>query len=125
LARSTLLWGRPVRRGLLTTLCTTLVLILFSALVFHFTPISEALLPVTSLGILVVSAFIGGLVGAREAGIRGLFHGLVIGVIFFVLIAALAFIVAPEAFAVMHIVKKLLACVIPGACGGMIGVSMS
>lgn len=125
MARSTVFWGRPIRRGLLSTLCTAFLLILISALIFHFTPISEAFLPITSLIILSVSAFVGGCVGAREAGIRGLLHGIIIGTVFFLLIAILALIIAPETLAIIHIIKKLLACVVAGALGGILGISMS
>lgn len=117
--------GRPVRRGILTALCTALLLILISALLFHFTPLSERFLPIFSLLILIVSVFFGSLVGAREAGIRGLLHGLIIGTIFFIVIAILSAIIAPGSLALLPFIKKLLACVIAGICGGMVGVSMS
>lgn len=125
MARSTLFWGRPVRRGLLSALCTALFLILISALIFHFTPISEAFLPITSLGILAVSTFGGGFVGAREAGIKGFLHGIVIGSVFFVLVTILALIIGPAGVGLMILIKKLLVCVIAGVFGGIIGVSMS
>ena len=125
MGNSTLFWGRPVRRGILIALCTALLLILISALLFHFTPLSEALLPITSLTILVISAFIGSFVGAREAGIRGLLHGLIIGLLFFIVIAILSAVIAPGSLALFFFLKKLLACIIAGMCGGMIGVSMS
>lgn len=124
MAKASLL-GRPVRRGTLTALCTALLLILICALLFHFTPLSEALLPIFSLVILVISVFFGSLVGAREAGIRGLLHGLIIGAIVFIVIAILSFVIAPGSLGLLPFVKKLLACVIAGICGGMVGVSMS
>lgn len=117
--------GRPVRRGILTALFTALLFILISAFLFHFTPVSEALLPIFSLLILVVSVFFGSLVGAREAGIRGLLHGLIIGTIVFIIIVLLSFVIAPGSMALLPLVKKLLACIIAGICGGMVGVSMS
>lgn len=125
MARSTLCWGRPVRRGLLSSLFTVLFLILISALIFHFTSLSECYLPLISLFILGISTFVGGLVGAREAGISGLFHGIIIGTIFFILVAILALIIAPTALAIIQIIKKLLVCVICGALGGLIGVALS
>lgn len=125
MAKSSLIWGRPVRRGILTALVAALSLILICALLFHFTPLSESLLPVFSLIILIASVFLGSLVGAREAGIKGLLHGLVIGLIFFILIAILSAIIAPGSLALLVLVKKLLGCLIAGICGGMIGVSMS
>lgn len=125
MANSTFFWGRPVRRGILSALFSALLLILIAALIFHFTPLSESLLPITSLLILVISAFIGGFVGAREAGIRGLLHGMIIGCIFFILVALISSILAPGSLAFLVFIKKFLACLIAGTCGGILGVSMS
>lgn len=125
MGKSALIWGRPVRRGVLTALCAAILLILISALLFHFTPLSESLLPVTSLSILIISAFIGSFVGAREAAIKGLLHGLIIGTIFFIVVALVSTIIAPGSLVLTVFIKKLLACLISGICGGMVGVSMS
>jgi putative membrane protein (TIGR04086 family) len=125
LGKSTLVWGRPVRRGVLSALCAAILLILISALIFHFTPLSESLLPITSLLILIVSAFLGSFVGAREAGIRGLLHGVIIGTIFFIVVALVSTILSPGSFVFFVLIKKLLACLIAGICGGIVGVSMT
>lgn len=125
MANGSFLFGRSVRRGIITALSTALILILLFALLFHFTPLSESLLPLMSLLILIVSVFFGSMVGAREAGIRGLFHGLIIGSIFFIFIAIISAFIAPGTLALWALAKKLLACLLAGIVGGMIGVSMS
>jgi len=115
--------GGPIIGGVIITVCTALLLALITALLFHFTPVSEIYLTIAALGIIVISTFVGGLVGARVAGSKGLINGLAIGLIFFILITGISVVCCPEHLAFSFIVKKLVACVIAGSCGGIIGVS--
>ncbi|ATW24345.1 TIGR04086 family membrane protein [Candidatus Formimonas warabiya] len=82
---------KPVFRGLLVTYLLILILSLLLGLVFYFTPLSEIWMNSLGVAITTLSLFFGGRTAAKAAGNRGLFHGLIIGLIFVILMILISF----------------------------------
>ncbi|HBT19985.1 MAG TPA: TIGR04086 family membrane protein [Peptococcaceae bacterium] len=114
---------RKVLLGLPAAIVTAFTLSIIISLIFHFTSISELYLPITALAVVVISTFIGGLIGASTVGSRGLLSGMIVGLSFFVLITAFSFL-HPEQLTLVNTIKKIAVCIISGGLGGIIGVSL-
>ena len=123
LASSGNTFGGSIIAGFIYSIIVAVILSVISGLLFHFTPLAETLLPYFTIGILVLSSFYGGFRGARSVGSRGLFTGLAVGLLLFIVIFALTAVICPEYLGAVALVKKVLACLVAGGCGGVVGVS--
>ncbi len=111
-------------KGLLVTLILSVVLIIVCGLIFHFSSTSENLLPWVTAFILFFSVLAGSTMAARQAGTKGLVHGIGVGILFFLAIWFLV-VLLPGSFAVISMTYKLLIAVTGGALGGVLGVAVS
>lgn len=73
---------KPVLKGVLISLCVSLVAILFFAFLLRFTNISENLISPVNQVIKGVSIFLGVLFGMRRVKSNGIINGLLIGFLF-------------------------------------------
>ena len=92
--------------------------------VYHFSDIMESTLPLGISIILLMAVFGGGFSAAKRAGNRGLFHGLGVGVVIFILIWILMALFLPAGVTFIPLVQKLLICLLGGALGGVIGIAL-
>lgn len=113
-----------VLKGSFLTLAISLFLSIGAGIVYHFSSITEQTLPWSAAIILAASAFGGSLAAGKEAGNRGLYHGLAVGLLFFLAVWLAAGLLLPGQ-AVLGIVHKLLISASAGALGGVIGVGLS
>jgi putative membrane protein (TIGR04086 family) len=114
-----------VARG---TLAAVIVTILGSAalgLVYYFTGLPEGTLPWVATGVFILGVFVGGGLAAQIAGSRGLFHGLAVAVSFFIISWLITGLLLPAPVLFPGILSKFLLCVMSGALGGILGVSMA
>ena len=110
----------PLLYGYLHAVILVVLLAAFTGLVFHFSSLSESNLRTFSIVIIVVSVFWGGFKAAQSSGSRGLFHGLMVGLLFLLTTIVITFLISePLIFKV--IVDRLLFCVLGGCLGGVIG----
>lgn len=109
-------------KGGMVALGFTLFLTLMLALLVQFTSLREANLPVGGTVIVVISTMAGGWFAAKEAGTRGLWHGLGVGVLFalFALIISLSFF--SDSFSWLGLLKKTVWSGLGGILGGILGV---
>lgn len=114
-----------IGRGLLAALAIAIVLSLLSTLLLHFSNLSEKFLPWIAAFILLISAFFGSGLAAARAGNKGLFHGLGVGLGFFVLIWLLGMLLFPKPITLLDLLGKLLLTVSAGALGGILGVNLA
>lgn len=113
-----------VLKGTFLTVAVSLLLSASAGAVYHFSSITEQTLPWIAAGILAVSAFSGSLAAGKEAGNKGLYHGLAVGTLFFFAVWLAAGLIMPGQAAV-GIVYKLLIAAGAGALGGIVGVGLS
>ncbi len=110
---------KPVLKGVVVSLCVSLVCILFFAFLLRFTNISESLITPVNQVIKGVSIFIGVFVGMRKVKEKGILNGLLIG-FFFTILAFLVFSLLDGQF---DFDKTLLNDIIFGSIiGGICGI---
>lgn len=113
-----------VLKGTFLTLAVSLALSVGTGVVYHVSSVTEQTLPWFTGAILAVSAFSGSLAAGRQAGSRGLYHGLATGLLFFIAIWLLAALFLPGQ-ASLSIFSKFLISLGAGAVGGVIGVGLA
>ncbi|MDI6906725.1 MAG: TIGR04086 family membrane protein [Thermoanaerobacterales bacterium] len=121
--RAGLLNWQAVGRGLLLAVLGVIALSLFASVVFYFSSLSEALLPwATSFAIFFGVAF-GASAASRQAGGKGLWHGLAVGLGFFLLTLFVSAFILSEPLTLLGIGTKLLLTASAGVLGGIFGVT--
>lgn len=105
--------------GMGLALGISLLMALVGGLIFYFTPLTEAFLPHYVLLAGICSTFAGGFAAARRAGVKGLWHGLAVGLVYLaVLLVISALFLHPQYFHWQSFFYYLLA----GLLGGVAGV---
>ncbi len=111
-------------RGSAVAVAIALIGSFFLGMIYHFTGLTESTLPLSASVILLAGVFCGGFTAARRSGTKGLFHGLGVGLIIFILIWILMGIFLPAGVAFLPLVKKLFICLVGGALGGVAGIAL-
>ncbi|OPX86263.1 MAG: hypothetical protein A4E53_03173 [Pelotomaculum sp. PtaB.Bin104] len=111
-------------KGILFALVLSLVLSTGAGLIYHFTSLAEHTLTWSAGIILASSTFCGAFSTGRQAGCKGLYHGLAVGIAFFVIVWIAAALFLPGQAGISLIVKLLLTA-LGGALGGIIGVGLA
>ncbi|MCL6610060.1 MAG: TIGR04086 family membrane protein [Peptococcaceae bacterium] len=91
-------------------------------MVYHFSGLAESTLPLITSIILLAGVFSGGYAAARRAGTKGLFHGLGVGAVIFILIWILMGLFLPAGVSLIPLAQKFLICLVGGALGGIAGI---
>ncbi|SHF50290.1 putative membrane protein, TIGR04086 family [Desulfofundulus australicus DSM 11792] len=110
------------------TLLGLAVSFLGSALIgtgYYFTRLPESSLPWFAAGLFFLSILIGACSAASRAGNRGLFHGLGVALLFFIISWLLASILFPSPILPVSLIQKLILAIVAGALGGILGVGFS
>lgn len=115
---------RPVVLGLMAgIIASMLALMLFSA-VFVSRGLSDAAVMPLAIASMCIGAFLGGFIAARSHGVNGLLAGGLAGFLFFLVLYAVGAIMQQIDLGTLALVK-LLACVLCGCIGGILGVNSS
>ncbi|MTI81048.1 MAG: TIGR04086 family membrane protein [Firmicutes bacterium] len=111
--------------GTLATVTVAVILSTSFGVIYFLTSISESTLPWVSSSILCVSAFLGSIYASQRVGAKGLYHGIGVGIMFFIFIWIVAgFFLAGNLF-LTGFITKLVLTLLSGAAGGVLGVSFS
>lgn len=113
-----------VLKGTLLTVVLSLLFSVGTGIFYHFSAVTDQTLPWFAALILAASSFGGSLAAGREAGNKGLYHGLAVGLLFFFAVWLVAGFLMPG-LAVLSIFYKLLITLFTGVLGGVIGVGLS
>lgn len=114
-----------VIKGLIYAFLLTIFLCIFVSLLLQYTPLSEGLMQNFASFIFFVSMLTGGIIGARSAGCKGLFHALSITIIYLVIILLIGLIWNSEALTFIQILKRTGYSILSGVLGGFIGIGLS
>jgi len=109
-------------RGGIYALIISAILSLFLGLVFYFSSISESLLSHLASALLFFSVLVGSALAVRQVGIKALWHGLGVGIVFFLIVLLLGSVFFPEEFSTGGMFARLLLIIIGGILGGILGV---
>lgn len=114
-----------VIRGFTWALVISVVSSLVITLLLYFTSISEALLPSFATLIFFISILLGSTISAKNAGNRGLVHGILVGFFYFIFSLILSLIFSADSFVWILFLKKITYTLIGGSLGGIIGIGLS
>ncbi|WP_066635687.1 TIGR04086 family membrane protein [Desulfolucanica intricata] len=114
-----------VLKSTVIALAISVLLSLIGGFTFYFSDISESILPWMGAGILFLSVAIGGLLAGRRAGTKGLYHGLAVGALFFIITWLVAALILPSQVMLISSLQKLLLSLAAGSLGGILGVGSS
>lgn len=114
---------RSLLLGLGADVLSCVVFLALAALLFTTGVLPTAAATPVALGILALSALVGGFVSARYAKERGLLYGLGTGFLFLLLTALVAITLLQEFDGKLFFVKAILTIVL-GAVGGVLGVNI-
>ncbi|MBM7855308.1 putative membrane protein (TIGR04086 family) [Desulfohalotomaculum tongense] len=114
-----------IYQGILVSLVVSAVLSVLAGAIYYLTSISESTLPWTASGILCISIFTGGVFASQRVGAKGLYHGLGIGILYFILIWVVAGFFLPGHVYLAGFATKFLLSVMAGSAGGILGVGLS
>lgn len=113
-----------VLKGTLLTVALSLLFSVGTGVFYHFSTVTDQTLPWFAAVILAASSFGGSLAAGKEAGNKGLYHGLAVGSLFFVVVWVGSGLFMPG-LVVLGIFYKLLITLFTGVLGGVIGVGLS
>lgn len=114
-----------VLNGLIWSLVISICLSVIITLLLHFTSISEELIPAFATLIFFLSILAGSIVSAKAAGNKGLFHGLSVGLLYFVISLILSLFVVTSSFGWLVFLKKIAYTIIASSIGGIIGIGLT
>lgn len=117
-------WNAVVR-GIAWSLVITIFLGISISLLLQYTPLSEKLLSNLSIFIFFISMFLGATIGARFAGCKGLQHGLIISLSYWLLMLVITLVWSPESITISHLLKRFAFALLSGLAGGIIGIGFS
>ncbi len=114
-----------VLKGVLVALIITILGCALLGVVYHVTSVTEKTLPLAATVLFYVSIFAGSASAARDAGCKGLLHGIGVAVVFVALAWLMSvFLLQVQGKALSLLVKGLTSCLAGGA-GGILGVGLS
>lgn len=112
-------------KGLGRGLLLSLILSLISAIAVYYTGIRETVLPMLGNIILMLGVFaVAGYV-SRQHGSKGLFRGITMGILFFILMLIATYIFNSSLISLKAFLQTLAICVFSGALGGIVGIALS
>lgn len=115
---------RYLLKGLLLSLCITIVLLFFISLLLKFTSLSESKLPQLNNLIMVISIVLSGIYVAFKIKENGWINGAIVGVLYSLVIIFLGTIFIKDMNTTSFILTRLLLSTVIGIIGGMIGINL-
>jgi len=112
-------------KGVLIALIITVLGSALLGVVYQLTGVAEKTLPATSVALFYLSILIGSFLAARDAGSRGLLHGVVVAILFMLLGLMLAGLFFDFKTAAGNLLLRGSLSSIAGAVGGVLGVGIS
>lgn len=114
---------RPLLFGVVIGALTTVVLLMFAALLLSAVSLPKAVIMPVALATVALGSLVGGFGTARVSRERGLLFGAACGLLLFLIIAVAGVLAMPSASGVTTFVKLALAVGF-GALGGILGVNV-
>lgn len=111
-------------RSIFKAVVFTIIIMLVIAAIITFTSVSEAIMPLVTSIIMVLSIAFSGLLSARKIKKNGFVHGIVTGAIYVLLIMFLSWIFIKDFSIDKYTIIKGIIGIVSGGIGGMIGVNL-
>ncbi len=116
--------GSPLILGIIVAFVTSLMCTLVMAGIYTWSSFSEGTLPYAAYTINAISALIGAMTAARNAGTRGWYYGGITALLFSAMLAIVGSLVDMSAAFQMQTLVRIALLGLIGAFGGTIGVNL-
>lgn len=115
---------KRILKGTLISIVITLILLIIYATILTYTKISEATIPTVTMLITAVSILIGSQMTTLHIKNNGIVNGAMVGLIYIVFIYMLSSIINGNFSLNVSAIIMMVASIIAGGIGGIIGVNM-
>ena len=112
-----------VLKGSATSVVITLVLLLIYSTLLTYTSINENTMPVFIIAITAISILAGSLISSLNIKKNGLTNGALVGLIYILVIYLLSSVIGKNFSLNMYSIIMMIASIMAGAIGGIIGVN--
>lgn len=112
-------------KGLGVAILVGLLLSTLGSALVYFTGLNETVLNPMAKVVLVASVFTGGCIVSKTYGNKGLVRGISLGIMFFTLMLITTLIASPSHIYLKGFLYTLLACIISGGLGGILGIGLT
>ncbi|WP_158212402.1 TIGR04086 family membrane protein [Natranaerobius trueperi] len=110
--------------GVVLAYCISLVVFVFSSLLFTLTPLTEAIMPYITYITTVISIFIGGIYTAGKIGYKGWLNGGICGLIYLIGLFILSLLLNVNVVFGLQLLSRIVLSFLIGAIGGILGINM-
>lgn len=112
-----------ILKGSVFSILITLVLILIYSAILTYTKLNESTIPIVVIAITAISILIGSLISSVNIKKNGLTNGALVGLIYILTIYLLSSIISKNFSLNMYSWFMIIASIMAGAIGGIIGVN--
>ena len=110
-------------KGSITAIVLTIVLLLIYSCLLTYTNINEKTMPVVIIIVTAISILVGSLMASSNIKKNGLTHGALVGLVYIVAIYLLSSIIGKNFALNIYSFVMIIASIMAGAIGGIIGVN--
>ena len=114
---------RGIIKGIVFSIIATIILVVIIALISYFADISDGIISILLFAASVLSVLTGSILMTRTTGEKGLAHGALIGVGYFIIILIASIVVKREFDFNGNIITMLIANTAGGMLGGILGIN--
>ena len=114
---------KRIRKGSFFSIVITLIGLLVYSIILSYTSISESTMPATIIIITAVSILIGSTISTSNIKKNGIVNGVLVGIIYIAIIYLISSIVTGNFLLNTNSIIMVIASVLTGALGGIIGVN--
>jgi putative membrane protein (TIGR04086 family) len=112
-------------KGLGISVLMGVLLGVLASVLVYFTGLQETVLSTLGKAILVISVLTGGCIVSKARGNKGLVRGMSLGLAFFILMLIVTLLARPSQIYWQGFLYNLLACLLAGGIGGILGIGLS
>lgn len=114
---------KSILKGVLASFIITVILVFIIALTTYFIDISDRLTAILLFGVSVVSTIIGGILLTRHCKQKGLLHGFLLGIFYFLIMLLISYMINMNFSWTVKTLTILISTVCGGMFGGIVGIN--
>lgn len=111
--------------GIAKTMVTSLILSLLATVIVYYTGLAETLFAPLGNLILIISIFMGACHITKKRGSKGLFRGINLGMIIFIMLFIATLLFNSSLINMKTFLYTLCLCIVSGGLGGILGIGLS
>lgn len=114
---------KAIAKGIITAFIITIISFIIVAVLLTYTDMSESIVSTISLMTTVLSALVAGVYVAKEAHSRGLFLGMLAGLVYIVMLFVILFFSQESFTMTVSKIAGIFGAIAGGGIGGILGIN--